>query len=383
MRLIPTRRAGGMQLAEDVWDGRPGSIPLVREGATVTPEYQKALTDAGIHAVWVEDELSRGIEITPALTATVRTQAERGLAQAFRAVPAAIERGEPLDETTIGQLESVSRLIAEQLSRAGDAVLALNDLAGAGDYHLEHSIDVTVMGLLVARRLFKDIGRLDGLSRRSWDRLDDAIVRLGVGLLLHDVGKLAVPQHILGKEGSLAAEEWDLLKKHTLFGLELVKSRLVSYHAKAVIRSHHERWDGNGYPDRLARGRIPEFARICAVADVYDAITSERPYREAASPAAGHAAIVAGAGTQFDPQVVEAFRRTIAPYPPGTEVTLRDGRLALVVSVPEKALHRPVLRIFTRPDGDLCEPEEVSLLERPELAIRQEPAEPHAASVAA
>ncbi len=369
MRLVATRRAVGLVLARDVWDGRPGELPLLRAGVTLTSDYVESLLASGINGVYIDDELGRGIEVTPALSATARAEAEKGLTRALRSAPAALEHGEPLGEETLRELESVARLIAEQVSRARDAALAFTDLAAADAYTLQHSIDVTVVGLVVARRLFNDFGRLDGLSRRSFERIDDAVVRLGVGLLLHDVGKIGVPQRILTKPGRLDAEEWELMRQHPLWGVELVKSHLVSYHAKAVIRSHHERWNGSGYPDGIERDRIPQFARIAAVADAYDAITSERPYQAAASPAAGHATIMAGAGTLFDPQVVEAFRRVIAPSPPGSEVTLRDGRRAIVVSVPEDNLHLPVVRIVTRADGTPVEPVDVALAEHPELAL--------------
>lgn len=378
MRLLATRRAVGCVLAEDVRDGRPGEMPLLRAGLTLTHEYGEALIRSGVNAVYIDDELSRGIEVSPALSATARTDAERGLARAFRSVPAALERGEPLGDDTIHRLEAVARLIADQVARARDAALAFTDLAAADAYTLQHSIDVTVVGLLVARRLFNDVGRLDGLSRRSFERIDDALVRLGVGLLLHDVGKLAVPQRVLTKPGKLEPEEWELMRQHPLWGLELVETPLVSYHAKAAIRSHHERWDGSGYPDGLVREQIPEFARIAAVADVYDAITSERPYQAAASAATGHAAILSGRGRLFDPRIVDAFCRVIAPNPPGTEVTLRDGRRAIVVSAPELNLHRPVVRVVSDPDGTPTHPYEVALLDHPELAIADEapPAEP-------
>jgi HD-GYP domain-containing protein (c-di-GMP phosphodiesterase class II) len=369
MRLVATRRAVGSVLAQDVWDGRPGELPLLRAGVVVTQAYADTLVADGVNGVYVDDELSRGIEVPAALSASARNEAEKGLARALRAAPVLLEKGEPLGDETLRELESVARLIAEQISRARDAALAFTDLAAADAYTLQHSIDVTVVGLIVARRLFDEFGRIDGLSRRSFERIDDAVVRLGVGLLLHDVGKIGVPQRILTKPGRLDREEWELMRQHPLLGLELVTSPVVSYHAKAVIRSHHERWDGNGYPDGLRGERIPQFARIAAVADVYDAITSERPYQAAASPAAGHAAVVAGSGTHFDPQVVEAFRRAIAPNPPGTEVRLLDGRKAIVVGVPEDALHLPVVRIFESADGTPLTPVDVPLAEHPELTL--------------
>jgi HD-GYP domain-containing protein (c-di-GMP phosphodiesterase class II) len=159
------------------------------------------------------------------------------------------------------------------------------------------------------------------------------------------------------------------MRRHTLFGTELIQSEVVSYHAKAVIRSHHERWDGRGYPDGLAGERIPEFARIAAIADVYDALTSERPYRRAVSTASAHATIVAGSGRAFEPRLVQVFRDLIAPHPPGSEVTLHDGRQAIVVRVDPKHLERPIVRVLTAPDGRPTKPVDIDLARHPNVKL--------------
>ncbi len=370
MRLAATRRAVGARLARDVGSARPGALPLLRAGATLTEAYCEALLQAGIRAVYIDDELSQGIEVTPALSESTRAAAETALERAFCVAPAALRDGSPLPAATLAELKQVAKLIAAEVAAADDAVVALSDLAAADAYTLQHSIDVAALGLLLARRLFRDHGRLDGRARHSSSQgVDDALVRLGVGLLLHDVGKLAVPKEILDKPAPLDEHEWELVRLHPVLGVDLIATDRISYHSKAVIRSHHERWDGCGYPDRLSGERIPEFARIASVADVYDAVTSERPYRAAASPAAGYATITAGAGTMFDPEVVTAFRRVVAPYPPGTEVTLLDGRRALVAEVPPGRLDRPVIRVFADRRGRPLEPFELALLDHPELEL--------------
>ena len=109
---------------------------------------------------------------------------------------------------------------------------------------------------------------------------------------------------------------------------------------------HHERWDGSGYPEGKSGTEIHEMARIAAVADTFDAITSERPFVPAKPAHVGVRAIQAGAGTQFDPMICEVFTRRVAPFPPGIEVELVDGRRAIVVSVSEYALDRPVVRVI-------------------------------------
>ncbi len=132
-----------------------------------------------------------------------------------------------------------------------------------------------------------------------------------VAARLHDIGKIAVPDSVLEKPSSLSDEEYSLMKEHTLVGSSILsgsKSKLVQL-AEVVARTHHERWDGKGYPDGLAGEDIPLVGRICAVADVYDSLTSQRHYKKAWSVEAALKEIEANSGTQFDPEVVAAFCR--------------------------------------------------------------------------
>ena len=127
------------------------------------------------------------------------------------------------------------------------------------------------------------------------------------GFLLHDVGKLAIPDAILYKPGSLTKEERQLMARHPTIGAEIVDGIEFLEEAAKVVRSHHERWDGTGYPDGLKGEDIPISARVFAVADVFDALTTTRPYRPALTLAEARRMIVLGAGSQFDPGVVRAF----------------------------------------------------------------------------
>ena len=123
------------------------------------------------------------------------------------------------------------------------------------------------------------------------------------------MGKIGIPDKVLLKEGSLSSSEKRLIESHTVLGEQLLSGvALLQGEGLQIVRHHHERWDGSGYPDRLARTEIPLGARIFAVADALDAITSDRPYRRAQSWEAATAEIIGQAGRQFDPSVVEAFR---------------------------------------------------------------------------
>jgi putative two-component system response regulator len=131
---------------------------------------------------------------------------------------------------------------------------------------------------------------------------------LEYGFLLHDIGKIGVPDQILLKPGPLSEAEWRVMKAHTLLGAQMIGGVNFLHDAGVqVVRSHHERWDGSGYPDQIAGDEIPIGARIFAVADAVDAITNHRPYREARSWRACRQEIVAEKGKQFDPDVVDAF----------------------------------------------------------------------------
>jgi putative nucleotidyltransferase with HDIG domain len=129
------------------------------------------------------------------------------------------------------------------------------------------------------------------------------------GFLLHDIGKVAVPDAILHKPEPLTPEEQALMRRHPVIGWEILQEIGFLDEAKLIVRHHHERWDGQGYPDRLAGEDIPLSARVFAVADALDALTTDRPYRPATPLGEARAAIARGAGTQFDPRVVDALSR--------------------------------------------------------------------------
>ncbi len=359
-----------MVLGRDVVTGVHGRIPLLRAGVKLRDEYRRALLDAGIHAVYVEDELGAGIPVSPALSEETREKATKALVRSFGDVPALAARGRTISEDTVDELAKVAELICSDLAGADDAVLALSDLAAADQYTLQHSIDVTALGILIARNHFQRYGHPAPLGKRRHNQMDRQLTKLGVGLLLHDIGKLSIPARIVNKPGPLDPDEQELMRTHPMVGLDLLPGDMVGPLAKSVVRSHHERWDGSGYPQKLSGVDIPEFARIAAVADVFDAITSERPYAVAKPAHAGVRTIVDNAGGQFDPAIVDTFRKVVAPYPAGTEIVLADGRHAIVASVPSDCVELPLVRVHANAFGQPVPPEEIDLGKHRELAPR-------------
>jgi HD-GYP domain-containing protein (c-di-GMP phosphodiesterase class II) len=362
--LALTRVPDGAELGRDVSGGRADGIPLLREGTKLSQRYKDALVRAGVHAVYVRDELTEGIEPITVLTAETRAIATQAVTKAFEGAAESFRSGQPLSPQAVEQLEDVAARMAREIEQTGEFALALADLSAADGYTLQHSVDVAAVGLLIGQHLFRKRGYINYRGRQTFEKVDKRIVRLGIGLLLHDIGKLAVPNEILTKPGKLEPHEWQIMKTHPVAGVELLRSELISPLVKVIVRAHHERWDGGGYPDGKAGDEINELARIAAVADVYDAVTSERVYAPAKPAHAGVRIIREGSGTAFDPEVVEAFNDLVAPFPAGDPIELADGRGGVVASVPYGNSDRPVVRVLG--DGD---PYDLPLADHPRLAI--------------
>jgi HD-GYP domain-containing protein (c-di-GMP phosphodiesterase class II) len=359
MRLIATARAQeGSELGRDVLIGRADGVPLLRAGVRLTARYRELLVKAGISAIYVEDDESAGIIVEPVVDDATRQIATRAVSSAYRSARDAVATGQPLPPEAVASLEDVVARILRQVETSGGVALALADLSSADAYTFQHSIDVTAVGLLIGYRYFRQHGWTDYRGERHFTKVDERLSTLGLGLLLHDIGKLAIPLGILNKPGKLTPEEWEIMKSHPRTGVDMLDGSQWSPLVKAVVLRHHERWNGSGYPGAKAGEEIHQLARIAAVADVYDAITSDRLYAPARPACAGVRAILEGSGVLFDPDVVGTFRRVVAPFPPGTAVELTDGRSGIVASVPETALDRPVVRVIAGPGA----PYEVSLV---------------------
>jgi HD-GYP domain-containing protein (c-di-GMP phosphodiesterase class II) len=367
MRLVATRRVEeGTVLGADVMDGRSAAIPLLRAGVKITERHRRALLAAGVNAVYVDDALSEGIEVRQAVDPETRQRATRAVSQAFDGCKEAMSAGHALPDSVLSDLQKVAEMIASDIEENADMALALDDLASADGYTLQHSIDVAAVGMLIGQKLFRERGWVDHLGRRVYDRRDRRLARLGLGLLLHDIGKLIIPAEVLNKPGKLDEAEWELMRAHPRAGVDMLRSDLISPLVKVVVRSHHERWDGGGYPDGLSGEDIHQLARIAAAADVFDAVTSERVYASARPPDVGVQIVLEGSGRAFDPDVVDVFRRVVAPYPPGVEVSLSDGRRGVVVSVPPDNLGRPLVRVAWSASGQAVTPYEVDMSGEPD-----------------
>ncbi len=346
VRLISSRNIrDGVELARDVIAGPPGTAPLLRAGVKLSDRYVGLLLRSGIGSIWIEDELGADIELNEPLTAETRGRVHRATGAALRDAGTALRTGSGMPTAVLESLTGVADAMVGDLLDVPDAALVLDDLNSFDSYTHRHSVQVTVLGLLIARRIWTQDGWTDFRGIRRRDRVEERMRKLGVGLLIHDVGKLAVPPEILNKPGALTDDELAIMRTHPEAGVELLRSAAVSPLVMSVIRDHHERPDGTGYPHGRAGREVQEFPRIAAVADVYDAVTSERVYKPAGPPHVGVRVIREGDGTQFCPDVVRHFAAIVMPYPVGHEVALPDGRTGVVSAVDPAAPERPTVRV--------------------------------------
>lgn len=198
------------------------------------------------------------------------------------------------------------------------------------------------------------------------------LLDLGTGAMLHDIGKLWVPESVLNKTDKLTKPEWEIMKSHATWGHQaLSRQHELSYLVAHCAYQHHERIDGSGYPRGLKGDQVHIFGKIIAVADVYDAMVMHRSYRAGMVPAQVMEYLFSQAGIAFDLDLVSIFSKRVALYPLGTSVTLSDGRSGIVVSIYDQIPLRPVVRIVQDELKEGALQEDVDLTKQLNLTIAQ------------
>jgi HD-GYP domain-containing protein (c-di-GMP phosphodiesterase class II) len=302
---------------------------LLREGQPITRSYIKKFEEIGLQGIYIKDNISQDIEVKDIIHNGLRRKIIQRTKDLFLY---AKRNNDKQAFDALNQSEKMVEKIVEDIIGNRNLIVNMIDLKTFDDYTFQHSVNVAILSLIIGVAVNMDRERL---------------YKLGLGALLHDIGKVFVDKTILNKEGKLTDSEYKKIKEHPLSGYQYLKSKFtipaLSYIA---VLDHHERYDGTGYPNGKTGDHISVFGRIIAIADVYDALISNRPYRRGLLPSEAVEYIMGGSGTLFDPNFATVFSRYVAAYPVGMCVKLSDERIAIVVENFKGFSTRPKVRII-------------------------------------
>lgn len=317
----------GMILAKSLYS--VNNDLLLSRGQKLIISYIIKLKQLGYQGIYIEDDISKDIEIENVIKDELRQKTINTVKDVFQNTRSGNKRSL---EKSIGSSKRLVCDMVDQILDKRNTMLNIIDLKTFDDYTYYHSVNVAVLAISLGVAMGYNSSRL---------------YNLGLGALFHDVGKVFIPKELLNKSAKLTDEEFKQIKEHPQLGCRyLVTNFSFSHDAYNTVMQHHERFDGSGYPFGLQGDQITQNGKIIAISDVYDAMVSDRPYRKALPRAYVLEYIVSQNRTMFDPDVVHVFTRKIAPYPVGTFVYLSNGEKGIVIRNYEFFGNRPSVRII-------------------------------------
>lgn len=341
---------------------QPGVLYKLRleAGTELTETHLERLRSLGIQRIPIQDDRTEDLDRyihDPEVEA-----AQDEVQIAFERLTTELEN-KNVDVRSLNELKTSIDELIDTLQDT-EVMAAYTTLKNHDSYTAQHSLDVAQISLQFAlhyeNELKNQLHEESGATREYIDK--NMLTDLGLGAMLHDIGKQDIKNEILNKPNELSESEREAVQEHPEFGYEQLK--MIAPHFNAPVRipvyQHHERYDGSGYPQGLKRKEIHLFGRVSHCADVYSALTSNRPYREPLVPSQALKVMdrMQNEGPQFDPEIYDRFLDLITPYPIGQEVTLDDGRRGVVCDLKEGVRYRPVVRILEDTDGNRLDPPE-------------------------
>lgn len=338
-----------------------GGNVLLGAGVQLTERLIARLETLGIDQVFIED--AHTDDIIPEDVISDRTR-KKAVDLVHSTLTGMINhpqiKGAKTNNTPIGgSYREVFSSIVDDLLSQKELMVNLNQINSLDSYMFHHSVNVAVLSGIIGITL--------GYNRNQ-------LLELGTGALLFDIGMTKIPREIWNKKGPLTEEEKKIVKTHTIEGYQILKNQhdisLLSAH---VALQHHERYNGEGYPRGLKGDAIHEYARIVAIADVYDALTSPRLYRARYSPSEAIEYLLANGNSLFDLRILQKFAKHIAIYPVATTVILSTDQMGVVTQVHQDAINRPTIRIIKEASGQPVNPPyEIDLRQHLDVVIKSQ-----------
>lgn len=331
-----------MKLGKSVYTAE-GKI-LLNAGVSLSQYYIKNLIKKNIPAVYIDDELSKDIDIDDVIDYEVKVQAISNIKNIFEKASESVFSGR---SDTIGfvsyehykDVRNIIFSIMGNVKKNKNSLFNIIEVMSTDLSVYTHSVNVAILSVLT------------GMSMKLNDQ---QLTDLGIGAMMHDIGKVRISDALLNKSDPLTPAEFDEIKKHSSEGYFMVKDNsTISSIVKNIILFHHERLDGSGYPLGIGEDRINKYIRIVSMADIFDAMVTKKAYRKSIPGYKAIEHLQSKLGTELDKDVFSHFIKNVALYPKGTGVVLNTGEKGIVIDVEENNPTRPTVRVIYAASGDL------------------------------
>ena len=348
-RLPASMLLPGMLVASNIYNSN-GQL-LIRSNTVLTEQIILRIRGLPINSIYIKNLMLEDIHIPQIISEDTRVTVGQVL---YHEVTNFLRSG----ILGLERLKTELDVLIDELILNKDTIVQLQDARTFNDYTICHSVNVCILAVLTAIRM--------GYNQKQ---LRD----FAMGALLHDIGMFTIDKAVLEKMGKLSPEETRIVQAHSENGFStLRKIRDISTPAAHISYQHHERFDGQGYPRKLRSHEIHEYARIVSIADIYDALISDRPYRKGFLPHEVYEILMTLADKHIDREILNIFLETMAVYPIGTIVKLNTGEIGVVIQVIPKLTFRPILRILYDRHGNQPENSlEINLIEHLSIFVEK------------
>ncbi|BBH21800.1 phosphodiesterase [Paenibacillus baekrokdamisoli] len=333
---------------------------LLGVGVELNERFIMRLTSLGVDILYIDDPMTEDLEPTSAIQDNTRKLATDAVYKTMSTlIDQPVIRGRTIAPEMGRSFRKVFGDIMQDLITRENVMVNLTNIQVADGYLFQHSVNVAILAGIM--------GLAKGYNRNQLEEL-------GMGALLFDIGMTRLPKELLSKTSPFSSAERIAMEKHTEEGFNIIRAQhdisLLSAHCAF---QHHERYNGSGYPRQLKGDAIHEYAQIIAIADVYDALTSPRPYRKRHTPSEAIEFLFAAGNTYFELELIKTFCKHISIYPVSTTVKLSSGQIGVVALNNPLALHRPIVRILREADGTTpAAPYQIDLKDQNSLLIIEE-----------